>query len=271
MTDDRRSGPTADRLIDRRAVDDPCSADEQVRSPDRRRVLRTASTLVAGATLAQSLGRAASAQDARPAPAAPAEPLEIAGFERVRVKTSDGTTIQASTSLGKLASSNDKRRPASCCCTARRSRTTPGATSRPSSRSVSPWSRRTCAATATAASRRRLPTTSNYSKRAMAHDQVDVMKHFGFDSSPSSATTAAAASRTGWRSTTRTTVTKLARARHHPDVLPLHARDDRSSCRPTSTGSITCKPGAGPGERAARAEPPGGVCSAATRVTGAGT
>ena len=112
MTDDRRSGPTADRLIDRRAVDDPCSADEQVRSPDRRRVLRTASTLVAGATLAQSLGRAASAQDARPAPAAPAEPLEIAGFERVRVKTSDGTTIQASTSLGKLASSNDKRRPA---------------------------------------------------------------------------------------------------------------------------------------------------------------
>ncbi len=81
MTDDRRSGPTADQLIDRRAADD-LLADERVRSPDRRRVLRTASTLVAGATLAQALGRAASAQDARPAPAAPAEPLEIAGFER---------------------------------------------------------------------------------------------------------------------------------------------------------------------------------------------
>ena len=100
MTDDRRSGPTADRPIDRRAADDSCSADERVRSPDRRRVLRTASTLVAGAALAQSLRQAASAQDARPAPAAPAEPLEIAGFERVRVKTSDGTTIQAAASKG---------------------------------------------------------------------------------------------------------------------------------------------------------------------------
>src|SRR5262252_7218712 len=104
MTDDRRSGPTADRPMDRRAADDPCSADDRVRSPDRRRVLRTASALVAGATLAQSLGQAAHAQDARPAPAAPAEPLEIAGFERARVKTSDGTMIQAAVSKtgGKL-------------------------------------------------------------------------------------------------------------------------------------------------------------------------
>src|SRR4051794_39062819 len=98
MTHDRRSA-------DHRPTNKPSSADEVVRSPDRRRILRTATSLVAGATLAQSLGPAARAQDARPAPTAtgapaPAEPLEIAGFERVRVKTSDGTTIQTAVSKG---------------------------------------------------------------------------------------------------------------------------------------------------------------------------
>src|SRR5262249_26139488 len=88
MTDDRRSGPTPDRPRDRRAAYDPCSAAERLLSPDRRRVLRTASPLIAGATVAQSLRQGAHAQDARPAPAAPTEPLEIAGFERARVKTS---------------------------------------------------------------------------------------------------------------------------------------------------------------------------------------
>ena len=170
MTDDLRSG---DR---RRAADDPRPADERVRSPDRRRVLRTASTLVAGATLAQSLGRAARAQDARPAPAASAEPLEIAGFERVRVKTSDGTTIQAAVSKsgGKL----------------------PGLLllhgaplTHYTWRDVAPELAKRF--TVVAADLRGygdsdqpqgLPDHSNYSKRAMAQDQVDVMKHFGFDS-----------------------------------------------------------------------------------------
>ena len=226
MTDDRRSGPTADRLIDRRAADDPCSADEQVRSPDRRRVLRTASTLVAGATLAQSLGRAASAQDARPAPAAPAEPLEIAGFERVRVKTSDGTTIQTSTSLGKLAGSSDKRPPASCCCTARRSRTTPGATSHPSSRNVSPSSRRTCAATATATSRRGCPTTRTTRSERWRKIRSTVMKHFGFESF------AVVGQDRGGRVAHRMALDhpggrhEARLHRYRADVLPLHARND---------------------------------------------
>ena len=44
----------------------------------------------------------------------------------------------------------------------------------------------------------------NYSKRAMALDQVEVMKHFGFEKFPSSDRTAAAASRTAWRSITPT-------------------------------------------------------------------
>ena len=49
----------------------------------------------------------------------------------------------------------------------------------------------------------KLPDTadhSNYSKRNMALDQVEVMRHFGFDRFRLWATTAAAASRTGWRS-----------------------------------------------------------------------
>jgi haloacetate dehalogenase len=178
MTDDRRSGPTADRLMDRRAASDSRSADEAVRSPDRRRVLRTASALVAGATLAHSLGHAAHAQDARPAPAAPAagEPLEIPGFERARVKTSDGTTIQAAVSKtgGKL----------------------PGLLllhgaplTHYTWRDVAPELAKRF--TVVAADLRGygdsdqpqgLPDHSNYSKRAMAQDQVDVMKHFGFDS-----------------------------------------------------------------------------------------
>src|SRR5262249_28898192 len=164
----------ADRLIDR-AADDLCSTDERVRSPDRRRVLRTASTLLAGATLAQSLRQAAQAQDARPAPSAPAEPLEIAGFERVRVKTSDGTTIQGAVSKG------GAKRPGLLLLHG-------APLTHYTWRDVAPeLSKRF---TVVAADLRGygdsdqpqgLPDHSNYSKRAMAQDQVDVMKRFGFD------------------------------------------------------------------------------------------
>ena len=43
-----------------------------------------------------------------------------------------------------------------------------------------------------------------YSKRAMAADQVAVMKHFGYERFWSARTIAARGLRTGWRSTTRT-------------------------------------------------------------------
>ena len=176
MTDDRRFGRKADRPLDRRAAHDPCSADERLLSPDRRRVLRTASTLVAGATLAQSLRQAAHAQDARPAPAAPAGPLEIAGFERVRVKTSDGTMIQAAVSNG------DRKRPALLLLHG-------APLTHYTWREVAPELAKRY--TVVAADLRGygdsdqpqgLPDHSNYSKRAMAQDQVDVMRHFGFDS-----------------------------------------------------------------------------------------
>ena len=152
------------------------SADDRVPSPTRREMLRSASTLVAGATLAHSLAGAARAQEARPAAASPAEPREIAGFERARVKTSDGTTIQAAVSKsgGKL----------------------PGLLllhgaplTHYTWRDVAPELAKRF--TVVAADLRGygdsdqpqgLPDHSNYSKRAMALDQVDVMKHFGFDS-----------------------------------------------------------------------------------------
>ncbi len=171
MTHDRRSA-------DHRAANEPSSADELVRSPDRRRILRTATTLVAGAALAQSFGTTARAQDARPAPAAPApaEPLEITGFERVRVKTSDGTTIQTAVSKG------GGKRPGLLLLHG-------APLTHYTWRDVAPELAKRF--TVVAADLRGygdsdqpqgLPDHSNYSKRAMAQDQVDVMKHFGFES-----------------------------------------------------------------------------------------
>ena len=63
-------------------------------------------------------------------------------------------------------------------------RTSRGGWSRRSSPRRAPSSCPTCAATATAASRPTARCHVNYSKRAMALDQVEVMKHFGFDKFP---------------------------------------------------------------------------------------
>ena len=68
---------------------------ETRRSLDRRGVLRTASTLVAGATLAHALGDTASAQSPAAGAASRAGPPQIPGFTTERVQTSGGVTIHA--------------------------------------------------------------------------------------------------------------------------------------------------------------------------------
>ena len=134
-------------------------------SPDRRDMLRTASALVAGVTLAHTLS--ASAQ----APASSA-PLSIPGLAPERIQTSGGVTINA----------------------------VKGGSGPPllllhgapltlyTWRDVAP--RLAADYTVVAADLRGygdsskpqgLPDHSNYSKRALAQDQVDVMKHFGFE------------------------------------------------------------------------------------------
>lgn len=150
-------------------------SDDRVPSPARRSVLRTASTIVAGATLAQSLAGAASAQETRAAPAS-AEPAEITGFERVRVKTSDGTTIQTA-----VSKTDGQRLPGLLLLHG-------APLTHYTWRDVAPQLAKSF--TVVAADLRGygdsdqpqgLPDHSNYSKRVMAQDQVDVMKHFGFD------------------------------------------------------------------------------------------
>jgi haloacetate dehalogenase len=134
-------------------------------SPDRRDVLRTASALVAGVTLAHTLRAHAQA------PASPA-PLSIPGFAPERIQTSGGVTINA----------------------------VKGGSGPPllllhgapltlyTWRDVAP--RLAADYTVVAADLRGygdsskpqgLPDHSNYSKRALAQDQVDVMKHYGFE------------------------------------------------------------------------------------------
>ena len=133
----------------------------------RRDVLRTASTLVAGATLARMLGTAARAQP----PSAAAPPI---------ARLHDGTRADERRRhdphrQGRQgpAAAPDARRAVDALHVARR-----GARSSPND---SPWSRRTCAVMATAISRRGCPTTRTTRSAAMAQDQIDVMKHFGFD------------------------------------------------------------------------------------------
>jgi haloacetate dehalogenase len=150
--------------------------DGGVPSPDRRRMLRTASALLAGATLAQSLGGAARAQETRSAAASSSEPLEIAGFERVRVKASDGTTIQAA-----VSKSDGKRLPGLLLLHG-------APLTHYTWRDVAPELAKRFTVVASdlrgygdSDQPQGLPDHSNYSKRALASDQVDVMKHFGFD------------------------------------------------------------------------------------------
>jgi haloacetate dehalogenase len=136
-------------------------------SPARRRVLRTASTLVAGATLAQTFAPAANAQ-----PAASSTPPTIPGFTNERIATSGGVTINAVKGgsgppllllHGAPLTLYTWRDVAPQLAT---EFTVIAADLRGYGDSSKPQG---------------LPDHSNYSKRAMAQDQVDVMRHFGFE------------------------------------------------------------------------------------------
>jgi haloacetate dehalogenase len=134
---------------------------EHLSNPERRSLLRAATTLVAGATLLEG----AQAQ-------APATPLTIPGFTPARVETSGGVTINA----------------------------VKGGSGPPllllhgapltlyTWRDVAPGLAEHFTVVASdlrgygdSSKPQGLPDHSNYSKRAMAQDQVDVMKHFGFE------------------------------------------------------------------------------------------
>jgi haloacetate dehalogenase len=138
--------------------------DDAPLSPARRALLRGASTLAVGATLAQ-LGTAVRAQ-------APASAPPIPGFTTERVQTSGGVTIH----------------------TVKAGQGPPlllmhGAPlTHYTWRDVAPRLAEEFTVVATdlrgygdSDQPKGLPDHSNYSKRALAQDQIDVMKHFGFD------------------------------------------------------------------------------------------
>jgi haloacetate dehalogenase len=137
-------------------------------SRTRRDVLQTASMLVAGATLAEMLGTDARAQQASPSATAP----PIAGFTTERVRTTGGVTIHAVKA--------GKGPPLLLMHGAPLTHYT--------WRDVAPQLAERFTVVATdlrgygdSDQPKGLPDHSNYSKRAMAQDQIDVMKHFGFD------------------------------------------------------------------------------------------
>ena len=81
----------------------------------------------------------------------------------------------------------------------------------------------------------------NYSKRAMALDQVEVMKHFGFDKFP------VIGQDRGGRVTHRMALDHADKVTHAAvlDIIPTHylyTHVTLSSSRRTSTGSTTCAP-----------------------------
>jgi len=140
----------------------PLSGGDNPASPERRHLLRAASTLVAGAALFDGV----QAQPASPAP------VSIPGFTPERVATSGGVTINA----------------------------VKGGSGPPllllhgapltlyTWRDVAPQLAEKFTVVASdlrgygdSSKPQGLADHSNYSKRAMAQDQVDVMKHFGFD------------------------------------------------------------------------------------------
>jgi haloacetate dehalogenase len=148
----------------------PPTAGDEPASPERRHALRTAATLVARATLAQALGNGASAQP--PAASAAGAPLGIPGFTPERIQTSGGVTINA----------------------------VKGGSGPPllllhgapltlyTWRDVAPQLAEEFTVVAAdlrgygdSSKPQGLPDHSNYSKRALAQDQVDVMRHYGFD------------------------------------------------------------------------------------------
>jgi haloacetate dehalogenase len=139
-------------------------------SPERRNVLRTASSLVGGAAIAHALGNSASAQ--QPSSGAAPAPLSIPGFAADRIATSGGVTINA------VKGGNGP--PVLLLHGAPLTLYT--------WRDVAPKLAEEF--TVIAADLRGygdsskppgLPDHANYSKRAMAQDQVDVMKHYGFE------------------------------------------------------------------------------------------
>jgi haloacetate dehalogenase len=134
---------------------------QHLSNPERRSLLRAATTLVAGATLLDAVHAQA-----------PATPLSIPGFTPARVETSGGVTINA----------------------------VKGGSGPPllllhgapltlyTWRDVAPGLAEHFTVVASdlrgygdSSKPQGLPDHSNYSKRAMAQDQVDVMKHFGFE------------------------------------------------------------------------------------------
>jgi haloacetate dehalogenase len=143
------------------------SADDDGLSPERRALLRGASALVAGAAVGYALAGTASAQQS---PGAPAPPFP--GFTRHRIETSGGVSINAA--IG------GNGPPLLLLHGAPMSHYT--------WRDVAPGLAEEF--TVIAADLRGygdssqppgLPDHSNYSKRAMALDQVEVMRHFGFE------------------------------------------------------------------------------------------
>jgi haloacetate dehalogenase len=139
----------------------PTSRGDHPASPERRTLLRAASTLVAGAALFDGT-------EAQQAPA----PLSIPGFTPARIATSGGVTINA----------------------------VKGGSGPPllllhgapltlyTWRDVAPGLAENFTVVASdlrgygdSSKPQGLPDHSNYAKRAMAQDQVDVMQHFGFE------------------------------------------------------------------------------------------
>jgi len=145
----------------------PLTAAENLASPARRRVLSTASQLVAGAALASTLARKAEAQ-----PPTAGAPLSIPGFTPQRIETKGGVTINA----------------------VKAGRGPPVLLLHGAPLTLYTWRdvapRLAEEYTVVAADLRGygdsskpagLPDHTNYSKRAMAQDQVDVMRQLGFD------------------------------------------------------------------------------------------
>jgi haloacetate dehalogenase len=141
--------------------------DDTPRSPARRAVLRRASVLAAGATFAQTLGATARAQQASAATAPP-----IPGFTTERVQTSGGVTIHSV--------KGGSGPPLLLMHGAPLTHYT--------WRDVAPKLAEVFTVIATdlrgygdSDQPMGLPDHSNYSKRALAQDQIDVMKHYGYD------------------------------------------------------------------------------------------
>lgn len=147
------------------------AADPRPESLDRRAVLRSASMLFAGAALTDALGDAR-AQDAGAARSTPAAAPVIEGFTPYDIETGDGVSIHAvkggdgppllllhGAPMTHYTWRDIAPRLAEQYTVVAADLRGYGDSSKPQG----------------------LPDHSNYSKRAMAQDQIDVMRHFGFE------------------------------------------------------------------------------------------